>query len=154
MSINEEINKAIQNNLPAATAAELAKYIEKAEAAFTEVQDINRRLDKITKDRDRLIEDIGKFRKDSDVHGDLKKRENEVGNRENNLQVLIFQIKMEEAEKRADGIHKLAATVFRNRSMTRQTSFETPVFTPTMGGGGYHNMQKGTSTTREVEIDG
>lgn len=70
------------------------------------------------------------------------------------LKVTMSDLKASEAEKRAQGIHMLAETVFRNRSMTRETVSNIPVFQPNYDGrGGTFMHQGGSAKTSEVEVD-
>lgn len=107
MSINDAITKAIQDNLPAATALELQKYIQEAESAKDELR---RSLDSVSlKDKHiRLLDtEILDHKANLERAGDLSKREAALLTAESKLAITIAELKALEAEKRAEGIKDL-----------------------------------------------
>lgn len=149
MSIDKAISQAIQDNLPAATTRELNKYLTQAKENEAE---LNKRMELIKKQSDEIVElrdKLEAYKKKESKYSELSIRERQIEKRENTLEVKIAQEAVVQAEKRANGIHQLAETVFRNRSMTREVVGSAP--TPNAHGG--YPTQPTYETHRNVEVE-
>jgi hypothetical protein len=119
MAMNDEITQAIQKNLPAAVAGELKSYLAQAEA---DKEQIVRLSDKVAQLRQAC--EIGdKALKDAQeklaAHVAIDKRLAEVTEKENRLAVTLAEARASAAERRAEDIHALVGTVFKNPTVKR-----------------------------------
>lgn len=153
MSIKESIKKAIQENLSSVVAGELADYITKAEDDKLVLQRLQERCQKLSNDYDSLVITNKKLETLVKKEEDLVIREEALKNSELNLKVLIAEEKTKEAEKRADGIYRLAETVFKNRSLTNNKNESVPVYVPYQGGGGFHENRNSYSVTTQSDTE-
>ncbi len=155
MSINDAITKAIQENLPAATAGELQKYILKADATEKDFKALKLKFDEVLNTTETQAKQIKDYKGKKEFFLSLQKREANIILAENNLKVAMAELKIIEAEKRADAVYKLAEIAFKNRSITKMVSTSVPVYQSYPGGGGSYSAQSGSEchTIREVDSD-
>jgi hypothetical protein len=153
MSINDAITKAIQENLPAATAGELNKFITQAEATKRDLDHYKNLVETKDVEIQQYKAENEHLKNVAKVYGDLNTREKAIIAAEVNLKLIISEHKAIEAEKRADAIYKLAEKAFGNRAITKMVSTSVPVYTPYAGGGGVHEMLNGLEYHNEQEVD-
>lgn len=121
MSISESINKIIQDNLPESTAGEMRKFIQEAEDtkfAYLSLQKEMKELEKkynIASDdnRSKLIK-INELQETIKAYGDLVTKEKLIKKDQDELELKLTNIKLEEANKRAQIVMDLANAAFRN----------------------------------------
>lgn len=142
MSINDAVTLAIQENLPSAVAGELTKYIAEAEANVLRIKRLEEFAETAREDLKQKNKLIKAYEDTASTYSDLKAKEHDINIRERNLEISILQIKVAESEKRAEGIHRLAETVFKNRSLTKNETMSVPILVPgSNGGSGYTTTQ-------------
>lgn len=145
MGINLAITDAIQKELPSAVASELQKYIEEAEknkSSMGNLQDLNAKYFKELSDLRSNVDELTK----------LNLRKEGIDEQERNLKLEVANIKLVEAEKRAETIFVLVDRIFKNPVVTKTISGTTPVYVPTTGNGGsgYTTSVQTTETTTET----
>ena len=123
-NLTDGILALVKANLPEATAGMLAEHLKTCEKT---AQDHARLKERYSEQEQKLTE-LQSLRNDADSN---KNKQAELAEREANLiraefematQQTLVECRINEAEKRADQIHDLAATVFRNPRFTTSTS--------------------------------
>lgn len=127
MSLKEEISKAIEKNLPAAVAEELGEYLREAESNKSTAQYLRGQVSRLEEKNESLEEELKKHKENSQAQEKLTARERGVEDRERALELEVARIKLEEANKRADIVHALAGTIFRN-PVVKRTAVESTHF--------------------------
>ena len=147
MSLNEEILKTIQKNIPVIHADELKKFINS-------VQDIEQNYKKLKKDHEGVKISLEKeltkrlkieheFETLKSKVKNLNKREKDLTEREN--QICIQNVKLEEANKRCDLINALFTQCLRNVDIRKTIFGDVPIVTRS------HYNASGTSYNESVE---
>ena len=122
MDINKEMEEVIKKNLPEATAVTLKKYIEEAEENKRRLAACDFVIEKNNNIINTLNKQIVTLTGQVKMESELISREKTVFDKENKLEVTLANLKVAEAEKRADAVYNLAGIVFKNPSFTRAIS--------------------------------
>ena len=122
MDINKEMEEVIKKNLPEATASTLKKYLEEAEDNKKKLTTAYLEVEAYVKKVVALDKEIGYLKTQVKTENELVAREKTVFDKENKLEVTLANLKVAEAEKRADAVYNLAGIVFKNPSFTRAIS--------------------------------
>lgn len=140
MSLSETIAKAIQENLPAATAAELSKFITSAEQKSKALEQSIDALAKKEKEIEQLKEKVVKLEKEVRQEEAFADRQKALTEAENNLKVSIAELRVVEAEKRADMAKDLVGMVFRSpRHITKENGTAPTQSISSNSNGNYYN---------------
>ena len=139
MDINKEMEEMIKKNLPEATATTLKKYIEEAEGNKKKLTTNTELIDYNSKAILALNLELAELKNRVKTEGELVARERDVSDKENKLDVTLANLKVAEAEKRADAIYNLAGIVFKNPSFTRAISRSGVAIKSIPGGNDSHN---------------
>lgn len=126
-SITQEVQKAIEQNLPSATAGVMKDFIKEAEATKTKLT--------ITEEENtELKQTIHNLKAKLDHINNLEERENkleertqETNDKAYNLDLQISSIRLEEAGKRQEVVERLVDKVFGHPSVTITKNTHLPV---------------------------
>ena len=144
-SVIKEMEEVIKKNLPEATASTLKKYIEEAEENKRKLTANTAAADYNTKAILALNVEIAELKDRVKTETELVSREKVVSDKENKLEVTLANLKVAEAEKRADAVYNLAGIVFKNPSFTRAISRNGGESKTTPGG--YENNSRNETET-------
>jgi predicted RNase H-like nuclease (RuvC/YqgF family) len=123
----EEIKKIVEANLPAQTAGVMREYIEKAERALIQEKGLKEEIESKKKANLELRNEVSKLDKIVLQQTQIDAKLKDIASRELALDKAILEIKLAEAEKRADALNHLTETVFKNRTLTISKSGNIPV---------------------------
>ena len=154
--LQQEIQAAIEANLPSATAKILSKRLEEGEDAIAKVPELIKQLDEVNKHNRELQKKVT----------DCSLKEESLKTQELELKVLRttlekeqleLKVRKEEREASRHEIFKLVETVFKNPVVRKHTSSEVPVV---YGRDQYGNKDYGSinhetvSSTETLEVEG
>ncbi len=152
MSVEKDIQAAIEKNLPSATAKILAKRLEDGEAAVALVETLQKENAKIKTDLKEFIGKESKIEYDSKIIAESLKH---IAEQKTALEIeaKVAEAVKKEREEAKGQIFKLVETVFKNPVVRQHTqTTETVPFKDQYGA-----MQYGCTTgnrTTETEVEG
>ena len=159
MSTLKQIQEVISRNLPEATALEMKKFIEEAEETKDSLELLEEKLSAslvVNKDQQEFINIL---QRDLDSHENLRilleaqeVQEEVLRVKEQSLDYLILEVKLECAEQRNKELFSLVEKVFGHPSVTVSKNSSVPV--PVSGGGeyaGYVHTQDVNEVTTTTE---
>lgn len=151
MTINEAVQKAIQENLSSAIAGELKDFIAMAESNKKKLDNLTERHEELLKNELSQRITISTLESNLSDHQQLYDRETHVALREKKVELEVAKIKLEEVEKRVNAIQHLAETVFKNRSLTTNSVTNVPYYNPSNPS--YPNYAPVCKTTKTEEVE-
>lgn len=153
--INEKILKAIQEDLPAATAGELKRFIEEANATKDKLSVVEKTLTDVTAQRDKLVQEKSTFDTASQKLAEADKKLTEVAEKQRQ-QALDF--KDEQIKQRDFVINRFEQ--FLNNLVKNPRAIELtaesrmiPVWETYHGGGGCHTTRTEATTGQREFIE-
>lgn len=116
--LNEKLQKAIEESIPKELGEALQKRfseLEKIEQDYMDIKSLynnqSKDLEKTKKERDGAIRDLTIK---NDLLKSIKKREDDIFEREIKAEVNELKYKLEESDKRATELHGIVQTVFKS----------------------------------------
>lgn len=151
--ILKDIRKSIEANLPAEVGMALKARLQRLEDLETDFARMSERLSKSSAKCEQIDKELDGARKDIATyerqHEEIKLREEAVGSVERMLGIKLLEVKLEEAEKRADCIRDLALGFVRNPVL--KYSGTTPVVIPGVPGSSADGVSVHYPTEPRVE---
>ncbi|RLA83414.1 MAG: hypothetical protein DRG78_04500 [Epsilonproteobacteria bacterium] len=120
--ITEEINKAIDANMPAAVASQYKKFIEEAERTIIKLKTAEEKILIVESNKKDLIKERDKLKEELEYYKKLKLDESVIIERELKLSKTILENKLENAEQRNTDVLRLVDKVFGHPSVTVSTT--------------------------------
>ena len=152
-TVTEDIQKIIAQNLPAATAGELSKYIEESEGIKDDLEEARLKIvayRKLITNKDEttvtLNAQIGILTATLDAHEELALREEKICIKERDLELTLARIRLEASEDRAASLFSLVDKVFSVPSVTVKNSSDAVLQHSMVDGSAYQTTQPSTAT--------
>lgn len=147
--LEEKINKAIEEHLPAELGNALKKRLLKLDEAETENTKLKGTIDNLNGENKRLLERITSLDQSLARHDGLQARENAVKLREEKVAVTELEFKLKAEERVTAGYKEILGGLVRNVEYRNQVFTSEPVVVPQ---GSYTNQNQGSKVeTKEAK---
>jgi uncharacterized protein YydD (DUF2326 family) len=127
MTISSAVSEAINKELPNAVAQELKAFIERANKDASRNEFLEDQVKELEKNKKELSVEVQDLRA-------LQLRKSELDEKERGMKVEMAELKVEEAEKRAELAYNLVDRVFKNPVVKKQAFGSTSVWNPQYSG--------------------
>lgn len=150
--LQEKINKAIDEALPAELGNALRKRLLMLDAAVEENITLKGKIDNFSGETKRLLERVTSLDQSLAQHGLLKVREDAVKAREEKAAVTELEIRLKAEEKISASLGSALSGLVRNVEYRNQVFTNEPIAVPYVGGGASVAQHQGSKTeTKEAK---
>lgn len=129
MELNKQIQKAIAESLPEATAGELKKYLEKADAAKTDLKLLQQDYDELAANYEDATGELRRLR-DLKLKRETIDQENAtlaVDRMKHDMDVQMLELREQHAKDRVLEIRNMTETVFKSNRMNYNLDLSLPL---------------------------
>lgn len=151
--IQKDIAKAIKKDLPNQVGEQLQELLAQGERDAKAVKDQADQINKRIIEEDKLRKKIDELLELKHRSSGLDSRESDLNDQEDNLKVAMLEVKLEEANKRADMVKDFTSGLVRNTEF-KETVFSNSFTNARNTPQGYHDAESSntdTTTTKTTE---
>lgn len=112
--LKAQLNELIEKNLPKQLGETLQKRLAELEKKEQELITVKANYDTLISSFSRLEEDLRNRKTQEQILVEIQKKQEDLELRERNLKIELLNVKLEEANKRADVSERLVTYVFKN----------------------------------------
>jgi len=148
--LQDKINKAIDEALPAELGNALRKRLAFLDEAITENTALKSKLDNLNGENKRLLERATSLDQSLARHAHLAIREGAVQLREDRINMFELEAKLKAEERVAAGYKEILGGLVRNIEYRNQVFTNEPVAIPVSGGTGYVVQHQGSKVEEKI----